>query len=65
MGFSLGTLEMASGPGGNGLGHKDSDSDSRHPVAFCPADTGSPSVLAKPAPWWGCETCSHWEKDET
>lgn len=31
-----GTLEMASGPGGNGLGHRDSSLDCLGAVAYCP-----------------------------
>ena len=55
---------MASRPGGTGLGHRDSNPDSGYLVAYCPsAGASSPLVLAKPAPWWGSETCCHWEQD--
>lgn len=50
LGFSLGSLERTSGPGGHDLGHRDSHLDPRHPGAYCPAGPGSASVLVKPSP---------------
>lgn len=54
MRFPQGTLEMASGPGGNGLGHRDSSLDCLGPCGLLSFGSSWHPVTAKSAPRWGC-----------